>query len=303
MTARSRRIAGRRAFLMGAAATAAIASASPSRADTEPGLVGLEVVDRGSGTELPVWRHRGRAYVAGEPGSRYGLRVSNRTGGRVLVVLSVDGVNVLSGETARFGQGGYVLAPYQSYDVNGWRKSNAQVAAFVFSGLAQSYAARTGRPGDVGVIGMAVFTERPAPPPYAPPYAGPADRVRSGAERDVPPPSPLPLPPVKAPLAEAQRAPSASAAARTSGDGYAQQPREEKLGTAHGEREWSYSERTTFQRATSYPQSTRQIEYDTYGNLTARGVVPGGGRIGHRPRPFPFESDSAGFARDPPETR
>jgi len=298
MTAESMRIAGRRAFLAGAMATAGIACAPPCRADTGPSLVGLEVVDRGSGTELPVWRHRGRAYVAGAPGSRYGLRVSNRTGERVLVVLSVDGVNVLSGETARFGQGGYVLGPYQSCDVNGWRKSDAQVAAFVFSGLAQSYAARTGRPGDVGVIGMAVFTERPSPPPYA----SPADRSRSGAALDAPPP-PLPMPPVKAPLLEAQRAPSASAAARAPGDGDALQPREEKLGTAHGEREWSYSERTTFRRATSYPQSTRQIEYDTYANLAARGVVPGGGWTGHRPRPFPLEPDAAGFVPDPPETR
>ena len=37
------------------------------------------------------------------------------------------------------------------------RLSDSEVAAFVFASLPQSYAARTGRPGDVGVIGLAAW--------------------------------------------------------------------------------------------------------------------------------------------------
>ena len=139
-------------------------------AQTGANALDLKVVDRDTGREMRVWRHHGRLFVAGQPGARYSLRVANHTSGRVLVVLSVDGVNILSGETANYDQRGYVFNPYEAYDVTGWRKSNSEVAAFTFAPLAQSYAARTGRPGNVGVIGMAVFKElapEPTPEPEA----------------------------------------------------------------------------------------------------------------------------------------
>ena len=62
-----------------------------------PDPVDLKVVDRETGQALRVWRHDGRLFVAGEPGARYSLRVTNHTDGRVLVVMSVDGVNILTG--------------------------------------------------------------------------------------------------------------------------------------------------------------------------------------------------------------
>jgi len=73
---------------------------------------------------------------------------------------------------------------------------------------------------------------------------------------------------------------------------------DEKLGTAHGAREWAFVGTTTFERATPYPVIVRQIEYDTYANLVASGVIPPSPRGEHRPRPFP---DGAGFVPDPPE--
>ncbi len=104
--------------------------------------------------------HRGASYIAGRPGNRYAVRLTNRSGARVLVVLSVDGVNAISGETAATGQQGYVLAPHASAEITGWRKSWQEAAAFYFTALPDSYAARTGRPDNVGVIGAAVFRER-----------------------------------------------------------------------------------------------------------------------------------------------
>ena len=83
----------------------------------------------------------------------------------MLAVVSVDGVNVVSGKTASIDQGGYVLNPYQTVDITGWRKSYSSVAALVFSSPYDSYAARTGRPGNVGVIGVAVFRELRRPTP------------------------------------------------------------------------------------------------------------------------------------------
>ncbi len=116
--------------------------------------------DRSSGMMLPLYRHEGRLYVAGEPHHEYELRIRNYSGGRLLAVGSVDGVNVLSGETASPEQGGYVLDAYGSVSIAGWRKSLQRIAAFYFTALPDSYAARTGRPDDVGVIGVALFRER-----------------------------------------------------------------------------------------------------------------------------------------------
>ena len=106
--------------LLAAAATSAC-TALPAHATGN--LVDLQIVDRSRGDVLSTWRHRGTSWVAGRPGDRYALRLSNRTGGRVLVVLSVDGVNVVSGETASTGQTGYVLGPWASAEITGWRKS------------------------------------------------------------------------------------------------------------------------------------------------------------------------------------
>ena len=193
--------------------------------------------------------------------------MTNRTDGRVLVVLSVDGVNAISGETAAVGQTGYVLAPHSSAEITGWRKSYSEAAAFYFTALADSYAARTDRPENVGVIGAAVYRERvwrPEPRSsfnQAPPYAS----------RD------------EAPAAESSaRAATPQAAGKM----------QERLGTGHGEREYSPTSQVAFERASSQPAEVVKLRYDSYTNLVAMGVV-GGRREAFDPEPFPR------FAPDP----
>ena len=288
-----------------AAAAAAIALAGGANAQTGPAPVDLRVVDRDTGRVLPFWRHHGRLFVAGEPGDRYSLRIANHTGGRVLVVLSVDGVNIISGETAGYGQRGYVLSPYESYDLTGWRKSNTEVAAFTFAPLPQSYAARTGRPADVGVIGMAVFKEKVfVPPPEPQPSTSREDWLDgSGRDysRDANAPAlrrAAPSPPVVA--AQREAAPLSKAQGYAA-NAIAAERQNEKLGTAHGAREWSVSNVVAFERATPYPQFVRQIEYDTYANLVASGVIHPAWNPPHSPRPFPSYPDGSGYVPDPPD--
>src|SRR5258708_3799795 len=91
-------------------------------------LVDISVIDRDTGATLPTYARDGKFYVAGTPGHRYGVRMVNRTGTRVLTVLSVDGVNAISGETADPNQSGYVLGAYDSTEVDGWRKNMAEIA-------------------------------------------------------------------------------------------------------------------------------------------------------------------------------
>lgn len=283
-----------------ATAVGVIVLAGAACAQADP--VDLKVVDRDTGQVLRIWRHHGRAFVAGQPGARYSLRVTNHTDGRVLVVLSVDGVNILTGETANYDQRGYVLSPNESYDVSGWRKSNTEVAAFTFAALPHSYAALTGRPADVGVIGMAVFREQ-APEPLPEPEAserfrnGPDDSSRGYSGRAL-----------FAPRPAAPSSPAAPPAPVTTAEGYSARAadaarRDEKLGTAHGAREWSVVSTVNFERATPYPQFTRQIEYDTYARLVASGVIEPYANMERHPRPFPSVPGDAGYVPDPPEER
>ena len=75
--------------------------------------------------------------------------------------------------------------------------------------------------------------------------------------------------------------------------------RDEKLGTAHGQIERSFIDIVSFERATPYPQLIRQIEYDSYANLVAAGVIPRP-RPDYPPRAFPFQRGDPGFVPDPP---
>ena len=141
------------------ASAAACTLPAVAHARITPSLVELDVVDRDSGQTLPEYRHRAQDWIAGAPGHRYAVRRRNTPGERVLVVLSVDGVNAVTGQTANPAQAGYVLEPWESAEISGWRKSMDDIAQFVFTDLGDSYAARTGRPHNVGVIGVAVSQE------------------------------------------------------------------------------------------------------------------------------------------------
>ena len=254
-------------------------------------LADISVIDRSTGATLPTYFHRGEFWVAGAPGAKYAIAVRNRLGERVLAVTAVDGVNVLSGDTASWDQTGYVFGASEVYEITGWRKSSAEVAAFEFSGAANSYAERTGRPANVGVIGVAVFREQPPPPPprwsqpYAPsPAAGAADSARADAPGQA-----------AESLQKSQRGDlSSSATARA-----APAP---KLGTAHGQRESSYVTHTDFARRQSQPDEVVRIRYDSRENLVALGVIREYRPWPATPNPFP-EAPTARYVPDPPAWR
>ena len=172
----------RHALLRPARPVLALAACAPAQGRP---LVDVDVVDRDTRRMArPDPPSRPTTGSPATPGHRYAVRLTNTTGERVLVVLSVDGVNAVTGETAHPSQAGYVLAPWQSTEINGWRKSLEDVAQFVFTDLPDSYAARTGRPDNVGVIGVAVFAEarptllpRSCYPQSAPIYAPRSQRI------------------------------------------------------------------------------------------------------------------------------
>jgi hypothetical protein len=257
-------------------ACAALLAACSAGAGAVGNLADLTVYDRNEGRPLPVYWHQGRAYVVGKPGNEYQIQVRNRQGEEVLAVMSVDGVNILSGETASTQQGGYVLTSGYALEVKGWRKDLSRTAAFYFTSLPDSYAARTGRPDNVGTIGVALFRKKALEPVPFSQYA---------------PAAPLASSP-SGPMARKEAANSSGASADQATSRVME--RDDRIGTGHGRTEHSPVRQVSFERATREPAETVVIYYDSYRNLLARGIIPPS--IPYRPSPNPFPV----FVPDPP---
>lgn len=236
-------------------------------------LADVQIIDRDTGATLPTYRSGGDCWVAGRPGGRYAISIQSRIGERLLAVTSVDGVNVVSGETASVQQTGYVFGAYQGYQIDGWRKTDREVAAFTFTTPPDSYAARTGRAANIGVIGIALFRERPAPVVRELVMPEPPMAERLGAVRDE---------------AAGRSANAAKAAAA---------PSAPQLGTGHGERVASAVDHTNFDRLSAQPSETIRLRYDSYEHLVAMGVIRPAPVVPSRPDPFPA---SPGYVPDPP---
>lgn len=257
------------------------------------------------GTALPVYTHRGKSYVEGYFGAPYGIRISNHTGSRVEAVVTVDGRDVITGKVGDYRSGrGYVIDPYDSVLVDGFRTTWDNVAAFTFTDVGDSYAARMGDASNVGVIGVAVFKERafrprPAPIPDPLPRRHFRDQgLGTGYGGSAP----------SAPKSSA-RGGAAESEAFDSSEGYAATERRHRqgLGTQYGQDTYSPTTSTTFVRATRRPTALLAIRYDDREGLIALGVLP---RPYQPPRPyyrrkplpdpFPRSPEPVTFAPPPP---
>ena len=134
---------------------------SPLEIYAGDGSIGVALVDD-YGNTLPGFTAGGRALIVGNDGARYRIVVRNGTSARFEVVASVDGLDVIDGKPADPNRRGYIIEPHGQLVIDGFRTSDASVAAFRFGKVADSYAAQTSGDRNVGVIGLAVFAERGA---------------------------------------------------------------------------------------------------------------------------------------------
>jgi hypothetical protein len=232
---------------------------------------------------LPTYLHRGRTYLLGEVGARYRIRVHNPTDRRVEAVISVDGIDAIDGRPADYARKrGYIVPPYGTVTIDGFRVSMRDVATFRFSSVGDSYAGRTGRARNVGVVGVALFAEREVPRVYmAPPMGTTREDARdSGGARG--PKS----------RSEASPAPSGGDSSLSGGSGGSagsasesaskssgapccgERPRERPgLGTEFGERRSAPVSTTSFVRANpTRPTSIAELRYNDRDGLVALGI-------------------------------
>jgi hypothetical protein len=267
------------------------------------GPYSLQVVDE-HGDPLRRFDRGGRAYTLGTLGQRYLLRVTNNSGARVEVVASVDGRDVLDGRTAEWSKRGYIVEPYGSVTIDGFRLSDASVAAFRFSSVPNSYAARMGDARDVGVVGVAVFSERR--PPVVHHWHRAKSMYPSSSRRSDMPADDGNFEGLKADLAPAPRGGDALGGATSGEAGRSAQPeRRPGLGTEFGEARESQVYRVEFQRGRQTPDAVLTTRYNDRRGLLSLGIEVDGPRHSSWPESWmresadPFRRDST-YSQPPP---
>jgi hypothetical protein len=240
---------------------------------------------------LPTFSHGGETYVLGTQGERYEIQIVNRSGARIEAVVSVDGRDVIDGQPADYRtKRGYIVPAWGMLSIDGFRLNQAQAAAFRFSDVPSSYAARMGDPRNVGVVGVAIFCERRRPEPW--PARGFADQLEA------------PAPPRSGELRERSSGPEDQAESGTASALAApQRPTlQPHLGTEFGEQRYSPIRWVSFERQDSTnPQVILGLRYNDRAGLIAAGI-----RIPPEPLPGPWLSADPfpnRFATPPPGWR
>jgi hypothetical protein len=111
------------------------------------------------GDDLPHLQAGNRSIFMAQPGTSYRIDVTNRTKQRAEVIVTVDGLNILTGTAASYQQRGHLIEPQSSVRLYGFRKNDDEVLRFEFGSVADSKAAKAGTARNVGVIGFAMFLE------------------------------------------------------------------------------------------------------------------------------------------------
>jgi|GEM_PF-1170500 len=224
-----------------------------SDADYRGKLASVSV--RADDCRLRVGHKDGNTFFAAPIGSEYTITVRNLTGRRILAIPTVDGLNVIDRSRGDWDGSGYVLGPYESVEIPGFRRGDdfQYVERFTFNKARFSLASRIGDVRNVGVIGVAVFEEYvPPPPPPRPVY----DYKSSSNDRLA-----------SAPAAEGMMEEAECSRAK----GFSQH---ERAGTEAGRTVHDPVRRVTFRRASDTPNEILALYYDTEENLVSAGIFP-----------------------------
>jgi hypothetical protein len=209
----------------------------------------------------------------------------NNSGERVGVLVTVDGLNVISGNHSNLARNEsmYVLDPWESATIRGWRTSLNSVRRFVFVDEEHSYAERSGQAnGDLGWIRVLSFQEQR---PWWEPRAQVRDRDE---ERGDAPELQRQPPTTKGQAAPREGIQSAPSPTRNYADEQDSNP-----GTGWGEHRYDPVNQTVFTAAASATDRIT-LRYEYASGLRALGI-----RVGGRERLWDRERGQLGFAQPP----
>jgi len=263
---------------------AALASRGGAYAAESAGYTMEILVD---GAPLQEYAARGTRYIEALNGREYSVRLRNRTGERVAVALSVDGLNSIDARTTSAAEARkWVLGPYETITLDGWQTSSSTARRFFFTTEEQSYGAWLGK--NLGLVAAAVFREKPRQV---------VAQESAVPRRDEPSPKSEEAAGSTAPAPEAAQKDSASA---EPGMRFRQAPTDDLAATGIGQ-ETSHPVRQIFFDSEDSPSAVLELRYEYHASLVRLGVLPESrpciGPLERRERARGF--DETGFAPDP----
>ncbi len=114
-----------------------------------------------NGHACKQYTHDGKIFIEAKDGSEYEIKIKNPHWFRVMAVVTVDGLNVISGKEDLDNGGGYIISGNSSLTIKGFRHSNESVGAFKFTNKNSSYTKEQGNgTANVGVIGILLYNEQ-----------------------------------------------------------------------------------------------------------------------------------------------
>ncbi len=233
---------------------------------------------------LPIWIHNGDYFIEGIPGRRYTIDVENtRLIGRREFVVSVDGIDIHDGEDASETKSGLVVGASQHWSFEGFRTSTEKVAVFRFSTPGDSYASLTGRPKNIGVIGIAAYNEKVE---YPKPNFAPRVPKNPIHHYDFEKSSSNIMYNLNATSRELSHSPMRSS---------------QSIGTEYGEEHYSAVGSTTFIRENLFANTKIVIRYETAAVLERMGIpIHASSYVAPSMEPNPFPATPQKFVPPPP---
>jgi hypothetical protein len=141
-----------------------------------------------NGAPVPRYYHRETTYIEAIKGKEYEIRITNPTGSRIAVALSVDGLNTIDARhTEARSARKWVLEPYQSIVISGWQTNSRQARRFFFTTEERSYGAWLHKTDNLGIISAVFFRERTSQvqPTWSSPAGHDFDKSKERAEADA----------------------------------------------------------------------------------------------------------------------
>ncbi|MEE4271190.1 MAG: hypothetical protein V2I67_05930 [Thermoanaerobaculales bacterium] len=146
------------------AALVLVIAAAPSVEAVQDSALSLEILINGQ--PLNEFVARDTTYVEAVRHAEYSLRLANRTGRRMAVALSVDGLNTIDARSRSAAKASkWVLDPWETVTIEGWQIGADNARKFFFTSEDKSYGAWLGTTSNLGVIEAVAYRERvPVPP-------------------------------------------------------------------------------------------------------------------------------------------